>query len=553
MSKINLAIFTLLVAGTFFTACSQFESGSGSSASGRTISGKSQKGPFTKGTKVTLYGMDEKLQQTGAHFSTEIDNDRGEYSLKNIDLDDRYAWLNANGYFTSELSGFRSEQMISLNSLVDLQDLDHVNINVLTHLSFDRIRYLVKQGKTVGEAKKQAEKEVMAAFGFSEETEAFDQLDILNNTEGDAKLLAISLIMLTGKDMGEVANTLAEISLDLEKDGTWDDTVLIRRTKDLVSMDYHDGVFDDAKVGLEPVYDYDSYYTYYNGGHDTTVPNIKEWVQVAEVPDFKKFLKQFASPWDSVWGHCSTQDEVRRTTHFEEKERVICRDGVWMGYGGERDEGDPPVDTTGKYGSFVDERDGMVYKTLDVELKNGDTATWMASLLEYDTKNGDDTVSRWGNNRGEMYSKGMTSYRPGVGRGYTVCQIFGLSAGEKCEFNSSEVRLKKPINLNKNVQGICPDGWHVPNNQEWDQMADAIKDDLEMLELMRYPQYPNPEQKAVYHTSFYSNYTIEPGDDPSDDSRDKIGVYVSRIRDERVPLLGLNDGDILLGLRCVKN
>ena len=521
MSKINFAIFTLLVAGTFLTACSQFESGSEASGGGRTISGKSQKGPFAKGTKVTLYGMDEKLQQTGAHFSTEINNDRGEYVLKKIDLDDRYAWLNANGYFTSELTGARSTQAVSLNSLVDLQDLDHVNINVLTHLSFDRIRYLV------GEAKRQAEKEVMAAFGFSEETEAFDQLDILSDTEGDAKLLAISLIMLTGKDMGEVASTLAAISQDLEKDGTWDDSVLIRRTKDFVSMDYHDGVFDEVKVG--------------------------------HAPGFKKFLKQFASPWDSAWGHCSTQDEVRRTTHFEDRGRVICRDGVWMGYGGERDEGDPPVDTTGKYGSFVDERDGMVYKTLDIELKNGDTATWMASLLEYDTQNGDDTVSRWDNNRSEMYSKGITSYRPGVGRGYTVCQIFGFSAGEGCEEEYNRVQLKKPLNLNESVQGICPDGWHIPSNQEWDQMADAIEDNLEMRELMRYLQNPDPEQNEVYRVSFYSNYTIETREDyyfASEDGRSRVnepGVYLSAIRDVRLQLLALRDGGVLLGLRCVKN
>ena len=179
MSKINFAIFTLLVVGTFFTACSQFESGSEASGAGRTISGKSQKGPFVKGTKVTLYGMDENLQQTGAHFSTEINNDRGEYSLKKIDLDDRYAWLNANGYFINELNGAHSEQEISLNSLVDLQDLDHVNINVLTHLSFDRIRYLVKHGKTVDEAKKQAEKEVMTAFGFCSSTKLRETISSL--------------------------------------------------------------------------------------------------------------------------------------------------------------------------------------------------------------------------------------------------------------------------------------------------------------------------------------------------------------------------------------
>ena len=553
MSKINVVISTLLVVGTIFTACSQFESGSDASAAGRTISGKSQKGPFVKGTKVTLYGMDENLQQTGAHFSTKINNDKGEYSLKKIDLDDRYAWLNANGYFINELNGAPSEQEISLNSLVDLQDLDHVNINVLTHLSFDRIRYLVKHGKTVDEAKKQAEKEVITAFGFSEETEAFDQLDILGDSEDDAKLLAISLIMLTGKDMGEVVRTLAAISLDLEKDGTWDDSVLIRRTKDFVSMDYHDGVYNDIKYGYEPIYDY---YDVIDGVHDTVAQYVSEWVAVTEMPDYKKYLEQFASPWDSVWGHCSTQDEIRKTTHFEERGRVICRDGAWIAYFGERDEGDPPVDTTGKYGSFVDERDGIVYRTLDIKLKDGDTATWMASLLEYDTQNGDDTCYE---SRSER--KGISSYMPGVGRGYTPCQIFGLSIGEECELGSmsnSKVVLKNPINLNESVQGICPDGWHIPNIQEWDKMADAIEDNVEMRELMRFLQYHNPEQSEVYRVSFYESYTLDTGDmyyyaDEGNGSRvNDPKIYLSPIRDMKLTLVFGGDG-VVFGLRCVKD
>ena len=90
--------------------------------------------------------MDEKLIQTGSHFTTKIDNNRGEYSLKRIKLDDRYAWLVANGYYIDEMMGDTSAQKISLNSLVDLQDRDHANINILTHLSFNRIRHLVKEG-----------------------------------------------------------------------------------------------------------------------------------------------------------------------------------------------------------------------------------------------------------------------------------------------------------------------------------------------------------------------------------------------------------------------
>jgi uncharacterized protein (TIGR02145 family) len=214
------------------------------------------------------------------------------------------------------------------------------------------------------------------------------------------------------------------------------------------------------------------------------------------------------------------------------------------------------VDTTGKYGSFLDERDGIVYRTLDIKLKDGDTATWMASLLEYDTQNGDDTCYE---SRSEI--KGISSYMPGVGRGYTPCQIFGLSIGEECELGSmsnSKVVLKNPINLNESVQGICPDGWHIPNIQEWDKMADAIEDNIEMRELMRFLQYHDPEQSEVYRVSFYENYTLDTGDmyyyaGEGNGSRvNDPKIYLSPIRDMKLTLVFGGDG-VVYGLRCVKD
>ena len=89
MSKVYSQIIALLAVGVLLVACSEAGSSSASTEGDRTIYGSSQKGPFVKGTEVILYGMDEKLIQTGSHFTTKIDNNRGEYSLKRIKLDDR--------------------------------------------------------------------------------------------------------------------------------------------------------------------------------------------------------------------------------------------------------------------------------------------------------------------------------------------------------------------------------------------------------------------------------------------------------------------------------
>lgn len=468
MSKVYSQIIALLAVGVLLVACSEAGSSSASTEGDRTIYGSSQKGPFVKGTEVTLYGMDEKLIQTGSHFTTKIDNNRGEYSLKRIKLDDRYAWLVANGYYIDEMMGDTSAQKISLNSLVDLQDRDHANINILTHLSFNRIRHLVKEGMPVDEAKRQAENEVMAAFGFSSITESFDQLDIMGTDDGDSKLLAISVMMLTAANVGEVTSRLASIAMDLEEDGVWDDSTLIRQLKGFVSMDIHDGVYKKVKNNLAKL-------------------------GTVNIPDFQRYLDQFASPWDSTWKRCDNQDEVRRTTRFNDSlySHVICRDGIWKYYRGPRDEGDPPVDTTGKYGTLVDERDGHVYKTLDIKMESGRIATWMASLLEYEPTNGVKEEAR---------------YVPGVGREYFGYQALGWPIDRNLVSEDEDAEIWNKMLYDEFIQGVCPDGWHLPYYEEWNYLWDVLRDDYETRELLVYLQYVDSGTKVSLDTKHVGYY-----------------------------------------------
>ena len=477
-------VFALLAAGILLVACGMDETSSGEPGSTRTIYGTSQKGPFVMGTEVTLYGMDENLRQTGTHFSTKVNNNKGDYSLKKINLDDRYAWLNANGYYIDEVTGEKSTQKISLNSLVDLQDLDHVNINVLTHLAFDRIRNLVKQGKPVKEAKRQAEKEVMTAFGFSEETEAFDQLDILGNGEDDAKLLAISLIMLTAKDMGEVTDRLAMVAMDIETDGALDDTTLIGQIKRDVSMANHDAVYNVVRQNLISM-------------------------GATKVADFQKYLDLFVAPWDSTWGvwiRCGNYDEVRATLTYDKMgyNHYICRDGVWKRYHGARDEGDAPVDTTGKYGTMVDKRDGRAYKTLDVKMKDGKTVTWMASLLEYSPSFNYSNVKFCENDPNQRYSvtkedrnyesvEWILGNEPGIGREYPICMILNLFDSGKCTIEGLGSDIIDRVIGGEKIQGICPNGWHLPSEREWNELFETIEGDYRIEDLLRYTQYRDNE------------------------------------------------------------
>ena len=324
--------------------------------SGETVSGVSQKGPFIKGSTVTLYELDEKLNQTGIHYSTTIDNDDGKYHIDSVVLSKPYAWMIVKGNFIDEITGNISLEQITLNGLVKVEKNKDININILSHLAFNRIQFLVQQGLSIPQAQKQAEIEVLKAFKMEADDKPFENMDIFANGEGDAKLLAITLILLNAYE-GDVARTtdlLAQITYDLETDGIWNDTELIKNLEERT----------------------------YNSTEETFITarkNIKS-LTTNSIPDFETYINKFISPNHSglVWGHCNNESELQKNRG----ELRICHDSLWVSYNGFRTLEDPIVDTTGKFGTLIDSRDNHVYKTLTLKFDNGDSAIWMAENLE---------------------------------------------------------------------------------------------------------------------------------------------------------------------------
>ena len=324
--------------------------------SGETVSGVSQKGPFIKGSTVTLYELDEKLNQTGIHYSTTIDNDNGKYHIDSVILSKPYAWMIVKGNFIDEITGKKSTNPITLNGLVKVEKNKDININILSHLAFNRIQFLVQQGLSISQAQKQAEVEVLKAFNIDDDGTPFENMDIFANGEGDAKLLAITLILLNAYE-GDIAKTtdlLAQITYDLETDGVWNDTNLIENLE----------------------------YRTYESTEDAFISARKNMKSITtqSIPEFEKYINKFISLNHSgiVWGHCNNESELQKNRG----ELRICHDSLWVNYTGFRKLKDPIVDTTGKFGTLVDTRDNHVYKTLTLKFDNGDSAIWMAENLQ---------------------------------------------------------------------------------------------------------------------------------------------------------------------------
>ena len=100
---------------------------------------------------------------------------------------------------------------------------------------------------------------------------------------------------------------------------------------------------------------------------------------------------------------------------------------------------------------FCDLRDTTVYKSVTIGGQ-----TWMAENLNYETKTG------------SYCNPNVTDFCETYGRLYTWATAVGKTEDE-CGYGHSCTTLG-----DGNIQGVCPDGWHVPTETEWVALFEAV-------------------------------------------------------------------------------
>lgn len=197
------------------------------------VQGKVEKGPFISGSEISIQPMDSKLQVLGSLFNTAITDDLGNFMLGSKEFSTPYAEFMANGYFFNEVKGELSNGTLTLRALVDLQDNTTVNVNVLTHLKYSRIKNLVSSGKNYTEANKQAQKELLTAFGLANLTDKdVSSFSIISGTDESAALIAISSLLLMERTEAALTEYLSKLSSDLGKNGTFSEDIQSQISKD---------------------------------------------------------------------------------------------------------------------------------------------------------------------------------------------------------------------------------------------------------------------------------------------------------------------------------
>ena len=197
------------------------------------VFGKVEKGPFVSGSTISIQPMDSKLQVLGSMFNTVITDDLGNFMLGSKEFSTPYAEFMANGYFFNEVKGVLSNGTLTLRAIVDLQDNTTVNVNILTHLKYSRIKNLVYSGKNYTEANEQAQKELLSAFGLTNLTNKdVSSFSIISGTDESAALIAISSLLLMERTEAALTEYLAKLSSDFGKNGTFSEDIQNQISKD---------------------------------------------------------------------------------------------------------------------------------------------------------------------------------------------------------------------------------------------------------------------------------------------------------------------------------
>ncbi|WP_297700281.1 fibrobacter succinogenes major paralogous domain-containing protein [uncultured Fibrobacter sp.] len=489
------------------------------------ISGVSQKGPFAVGSAVKLYELDGvTYAQTGKSFTGKITTDEGKFSVSNVTLVSQYALLETSGYFRNEITGSNSKGQVSLNAFTDLSDRKTVNINLLTHLEYERAMYLARTGMDVASAKKQAATEVLKAFGIEGEFASSEDLDIFGKSDGNAALLALSVLTLRDLNETDLTEFLTKFAIDIESDGSWDDEQTKAKIADWAAS-------KDLAGELAPIRS-----------------NIEMW-NLGTVPDFEKYVRNF---WYTTYGlgECDSKNEGEilavkneHSSKYGTQTRYICKDDAWVeatnvekdfyksgkdkGVDGElwtglvtgekykydekqgewkiadgfdktlnnactekregamdKNKWETPFYCTANgwvnmtewrwdipkearlnpeitYGTMTDERDNKVYKTVKIG-----NQTWMAENLNYAAG-----VKTPRGSWCEYYHEKNCAET--AGRLYTWSDAID-SAALYDGGNGVDCGCGKTCSLPAKVQGVCPPGWHMPTKTEWETLFNEV-------------------------------------------------------------------------------
>jgi uncharacterized protein (TIGR02145 family) len=384
-----------------------------------------------------MYELDSvTLDTTGNTFVGSFINGAGEFRFDSVSLNSPYVMLKVYPYIYS-IYDYADEYLVAYNEnplsvIVDLRVTSNINVNTLTFFETGRLLELVKSGKTFAEAKQQADRDVLDAFGFYDIPFVFDKGEYENDSVYVMALDVVDYFI----DFSDQIGT-GRLARSLAKNGNLDsidEAVRERFTHWALS------ILDD----LEKV-----------DKRDTSIVLTKK---IELVTNFAVLMKRMEK--------CADANEGQVVENEKYIFNFTCSSGKWVA----------TLKTVESVtGTMTDARDGKTYRTVTFEMENG-ARTWMAENLDYNSANGTYTLSEVLDLDTSIV---MVSYDECVAGGGVedVCDTL-VKMGNDFNYERIAAAIDSVETAAGSYRGICPEGWRVPTGSDWDELMAFIVETL---------------------------------------------------------------------------
>jgi N-acetylneuraminic acid mutarotase len=229
------------------------------------MDGYIQKGPFISGSSITFNELDASLVPMGKTYNSTIINDLGAYTITN-NISSPYIEIVANGKYYNEVNDSITLSPITLRSLQRVTDIES-NVNILTTLAEDRIKYLVlNKSIPFGDAFEQAENEILKIFGITGNSFShFNTMSLSGSDDSDAILIALSSIIQGRQSVTQLSEFITKFQADIKEDGTIENTDL----KNIIKLNASNLNLTHIRHNLETLYQ--------SLGLTITIPNFEKY------------------------------------------------------------------------------------------------------------------------------------------------------------------------------------------------------------------------------------------------------------------------------------
>lgn len=269
------------------------------------VIGSAHKGPFKLNSPLELREVllhNDSLVYSGRKYVDKISSNAGDFAIPKVSMIYPYAVLEVRGLWRNEVTGEWSKDSMTFRALTELSE--KANVNLLTHLEYDRAINLINKGYSVSAAKTEADYEIMTAFEIaptmsnSEAKETF-------GSEADPTLLAMAVLFIGNRSDSEINKAINSFKADIADDGIWDD----EKTKAEMA-DWAEGV-----------------------DYSVIRANVKNW-NISVIPDFEVQLETF---WNNAYGlgncgqnHYNVVTPVMNSLSVNYGVHYVCKTTGWQ-------------------------------------------------------------------------------------------------------------------------------------------------------------------------------------------------------------------------------